>query len=489
MTLRGRVSRGLFWESVATLGGRAISLLVTLLLARLLAPADFGLVSIATLAINSLIFLQELGFGAALIQRRKDVEAAAITAHWTIIASSVVLYVVAFLTAPLVAWFFRSPDVTAVLRVLSLTIVLGSLGRVPYTLLSREMDFRRKVLPDLLSNFTGNLVSLALVVVGWGVWGLVFGQLTTEALRSALAYRVSSWRPRWRFDRRLFRELFGYGKHVATSQVLIFGITNVDDMFVGRMLGEAALGQYSMAYNLSNMPATNITRLVTRVTFPAFSELQDDMARMRRAYFSLVRYVSILSVPIAVATMIFADDFVHAVLGAKWAPAIVPLQILAVYGLLRSVAANMGTVFQAGGKPQWLSSIAAWRLITMTALLYPAITWNGIVGVCWLSTGVAVVDFFISAWLVNRIVDGRMATYGRILLPLLLTAAAAGVLGYAITHWLFSLGVWDVLALAVGGGVLAATYGAAVYWRNPDLRDQARALVNFVRQRAQWKTT
>ena len=335
MTLRRRVSTGLFWEGGAALIGQGLSFVVSLLLPRLLAPEYFGLISIATLAISSLVFFQELGFSAALVYRQDNVEAAANTAHWTIIASSLVLYIIGFILAPLVARFFRSPEVTPILRVLALTIVISSLSRVSYTLLFKDMAFKKKVLPELLASLAGSVTSLLLALAGWKVWALVSGELVNASFATILVYLFYPWRPKVQFVRLLFREMFGYGKHIAASQILIFGITNVDDMFVGRMLGQAALGQYGLAYKISNLPATNITRLVTRVTFPAFTLLQGDIARIRGAFFRVVRYVSLLSIPVAVVTVIFAHDFVYFVLNPSWAPAILPMQILAIYGLIR----------------------------------------------------------------------------------------------------------------------------------------------------------
>lgn len=482
MTLRARVSRGLFWEGGAALIGQGMSFLVSLLLARLLAPEYFGLISIATLAINSLVFLQELGFGSALIYRQKDVAAAANTAHWTILASSALLYVVAFVASPWVAKFFRSPEVTPVLRVLALSIVISSFSRVPYTLLAKELDFRKKVLPEIASSFIGNLASLGLALVGWTVWALVAGELVSASLLTILIYAVSPWRPKLQFVRSLFRELFGYGKHIAVSQLLIFGITNIDDLFVGRMLGQAALGQYGLAYKISNTPATNIARLVTRVTFPAFSILQTDVPRMRNAFFRQVRYVAALSVPIGVGTVIFAHDFVYVVLNEAWAPAIVPMQILAVYGVIRSVASNMGIIFQAGGKPQWLSSIALWRFVTMAVLLYPFIKWGGLVGVSLLSAGIAMVDFVIAAYLADKILQARMVTYAIIAGPMLLYALLAGALGYLVNKLLLAQGLWDVAALLAGGAVLVAVYALLTWWRDRELRQEMIRLLAYLRQ-------
>jgi O-antigen/teichoic acid export membrane protein len=485
MTLRARVSRGLFWEGGAALIAQGMNFLVSLLLARLLAPEYFGLISIANLAIHSLVFLQELGFSSALIYRQKDVDAAANTAHWTILASSALLYLVAYAASPVVAQFFRSPEVTPVLRVLALTIVISSFSRVAYTLLTKELDFRKKVLPEVAGSMIGSLAALLLAWAGWRVWALVAGELISASLITILVYVVSSWRPRFQFVRSIFGELFGYGKHIAVSQILIFGITNIDDLFVGRILGQAALGQYGLAYKISNTPATNIARLVTRVTFPAFSILQADRARMRSAFFRQIRFVAALAMPIGVGTVVFAEDFVYAVLNENWAPAIVPMQILAIYGVIRAVASNMGIIFQAGGKPQWLSGLAAWRLITMALLLYPFISRGGLVGVSLLSAGVAMVDFLIAAFLVDKILQARMTAYGRILGPMLVYALLAGALGYLVNQGLLAMGVWDVAALLAGGAALVLLYGLLTWWRDDELRQEMNKAVAWLRRRAQ----
>jgi len=154
--------------------------------------------------------------------------------------------------------------------------------------------------------------------------------------------------------------------------------------------------------------------------FPAFSKIQDDAMAMKRIFFETTRYVSLLSIPIAVATIVFASDFIYVLYGEKWAAAIVPLQLLGVYGLIRSIAANMGSIFKASGKTKWLTYIALWRLITMLLFLYPATKYYGIVGVSALSAVVSVVDFFISAALVNRIIHAKAIDYIRCLGPIVL---------------------------------------------------------------------
>ena len=429
MSLRRDVTRGIFWVAVAQFSGKLVAFIVQVILARILVPADFGLVALAYLALDSLHLFAEMGFTSALIYRKDRVQEASYTVFSMVIVAGLVLSVLGVAVSPLIASFFKEPRVTPVLRVLSMTILLASFGQVPISLLAKETDFRKRFVPMVVPGLVSGLVSVTCALAGLGVWSLVAGRVADALITSVAAYLVCNWRPRLTFDRHLAREMFDYAKHIIGSQLLIFGITNVDNTFVGRILGPAGLGVYNLAYNLSNLPATQITRIVGQVMFPAFSKIRDDGAAMRRVFFETMRYVSMLSVPVSVGFIVFAGDFIYILYGEKWMAAVAPLQLLGVYGLIRSVAANMGNVFKAGGRPKWLTYIALWRLITMVLFLYPATKYYGIVGVSALSAVVSVVDFFISATLVNRIVHARATDYIRCLGPIMAVSITSAIVG------------------------------------------------------------
>ncbi len=470
MSLKRQVASGFFWVALAQVVGRGLSFVTTLILAKLLAPALFGLVGMAGVAIAALQFFQDMGFDAALVYRRDDVSEASHTAFFTVIATSLLVYLVAALAAPAVGVFFREPDVVPVLRVLALTILISGVGRVPYVLLSRALDFRRKIFPELTASLIGNGAAIVLALTGGGVWSLVWGQVIRAILSTALIWVVTPWRPKWRFSLPLARELFSYGKHVISSQTLIVLITNVDNAIVGRYAGDAALGFYGFAYNTSNQPATQITSIVSQVMFPTISKLGGENAGQTRArfYLTAVRYVAWITAPIAVATILFAPAFIYELYGATWAPAIIPLQFLAVYGFIRSIAANMGSIFLAMGKPQWLTYIAAWRLTTMLITLYPVTKRWGIEGVSILSAIVAVVDFVISATLVNRLVDAPWRAYVQRVGPPTLAALAAGLAARGLYPYLQlgkaspTAGMISLRLMAVG--VLLVLCYAGLLW-------------------------
>ncbi len=377
-----------------------------------------------------------------------------------------------------------SPKSMPLLRVLGLTVLLSSFGRVPLVLLSREIDFRRRMFPELTASVIASIVAIVMAFQGFGVWSLVWREVVRAVLATVLVWFVCSYRPRLRFQRTIARELFDYGKHILSSQGLIFLITNVDNAIVGRYLGPSALGAYSFAYNTSNQPATQITSVISQVMFPAFSKMADGdpvQAKMMRAryYTVIVRYVTWVTTPIAVAMILFAPAFIYGLYGEKWATAIVPLQVLAVYGYIRSIAANMGSVFRAMGRPQWLTYIALWRLITMVVFLIPVSLRWGINGVSWLSTIVAVVDFVISAWLINKLIDAPWQMYARMLAPTGFTALVSGFVALALYAQLpFAKAAWNLLAAGV---ILVVLYTGLELLVDGHFRQTARMLARQAR--------
>ena len=469
MSLKRQVGFGLFWVALGTIGAKALSLLRKLLLARFLLPSDFGLVAYASLAIGALELFKELGFSSALIYRKENVEEAADTIFVALLAMSVVIYALAWLLSPWVATFFRNEALVPVLRVLALNLIISSVGRVPQTLLVKEMGFKKKVLPELIAATVGCGISIAMVFMGYGVWAIVWGQLMVSALSSALVWIYCPWRPHFHFSREMAGELWEYGRHIFSSQVMVFFITNIDDAFVGRLLGDSSLGYYNLAYDLSNLPATHISRIVGQVMFPAFTKVGNDLERLRDVFFRSMKYVALVATPVAIITLVFARSFIVVAYGSKWYPAAIPLQWLTVYGLARAVAVNMGNVFKAGGRPKWLVGVATWRLATMAIFLYPAIKWRGVLGVAQLSVAIALVDFGISVVLTNRIVHASWRRYASILVPMIVVAVGTTLISYQLYQWLEPR-LHPFISMPLCGALALGSYLAILWTFDKELR-------------------
>ena len=469
MTLRKRATAGVFWVGISTAVNTVFRMLIRYVLVRMLLPAEFGLVAMASMAIDFLQMFRELGFASALIYRKGDVRKAADTMFISVMVIAVVLFGLANLTAPLVAVFFRAPELTTVLRVLSLNILISAFGQVQFSLLAKELAFRAKLLPDLVPTIVYGVTAVALALLRFGVWSLVIASLVDAILTSLLSWIVVPWwKPHLRFDKQEAKELFDYGKHIMGSSLLVYAITNLDNFFVGRVLGEEALGLYKGAFDQANLPATQISRIIGQVLFPAYSKLQDDLEAMKRAFFRTLHYVALIVTPVTFGMIAFASPFVITLYGLNWAPAVVPLQILSVYGLLRALAVNMGSVFRAGGKPHWLTYIAVFRLALMGIFLYPATRYFGLVGVSTLSTLISIGDFAISAALTNQVIHGRLADYVHALWEPLVFSAVGALAAW----WLFSrlAGPHDFIALVIAATVLVLVCSTLALALDSELR-------------------
>jgi O-antigen/teichoic acid export membrane protein len=469
VTLRQRATAGVFWVGLSAAVNSLFVMLIRYVLVRMLLPAEFGLVAMAGLAIDLLQMFREMGFASALIYRKGDARKAADTMFITVILIAVVLFAIAFLSAPLVAAFFRAPALTAVLRVLAVNILISAFGEVQFSLLAKNLAFRQRLLPDLVPTVAYGVVAIGLALMNLGVWSLVIAKIVDSTLTTLLAWIVVPWwRPKLRFDRQEARELLDYGKHIVGSSVLIYFITNLDNTFVGRVLGQEQLGFYGTAYTQANLPAKQISSVIGQVLFPAYSEIQDDKAFMRRAFFRTLHYVALLVTPLAVAMIVFASPFINMVYGVTWAPTILPLQVLAVYGLLRGLAVNMGSVFRAAGKPHWLTYIAVWRLAVMGILLYPATRYYGIVGVSVLSSVVSIADFIISATLTSTLIHGKLTDYVRVLW----LSCVVSLLSAAVGLWSYQRmsGTHDFIALVTAGSVMMGIYALFVLIIDAEVR-------------------
>jgi len=406
MSIAKKAVHGIAWVALSSTIVQVLNFITKIVLARLLAPEDFGLLAIGLLAINAFDLFNDIGLGAALIYKKDDPDhTAANTAFLVLPFAASFLFALSYLSAPYAALFFNNAAIDPILRILSLTFIISSFGTVPSKLLEKELEFKKKIIPDTVSRVGYAAVAIWLALAGYGVWSLVYGQIAYVLLVVVFTWIVSDWRPTFRFNKIILKELSGYGKLILGVNIVLFLIYNIDNAIVGRMIGMEALGFYTIAYMISNLPATQITHLVERVMFPVYSKMQDDRASLKRNYFKTLKYVSMLSVPAAFGIFVVAPDFVRIVLGEKWMPAVPVLQVLCFSGLARSISATTGSIFQGTGRPDIFLKTSFLQLLTMVFLMFLLISRFGIIGVGLAVTIPVIAQSIIRLYLVNRIVD------------------------------------------------------------------------------------
>lgn len=419
-TLSQRVVRGGFWVFTLRIASRGLSLVRTIVLARVLAPADFGLMGIALLAMSALETFSQTGFQAALIQKKEDIEDYLDTA-WTISAlRGFVLFAVLYLAAPYIALFFDTPAATPIMRVIGVSMLLNGLTNIGVVYFRKELEFNKQFTYQLSGTIADLVVAITAALLLRSVWALVFGLLAGNLVRFGMSYVIHPYRPRVLFEAGKAKGLYGFGRWVLGSSILIFLLIQGDDALVGKVLGATALGFYQMAYLISNLPATEITHVISQVTFPAYSKLQDDLPKLRKAYLKTLQLTAFVSIPLAGGIFILAPEFTRIFLGDKWMPMIPAMQALCIFGVTRSINATLGPLLQGMGEPHVMTKASGIQLIIMATIIYPLTTSWGILGT---SLAVIIPNLFVMVYLSQKIANIAkfkfITFYQNLLVPIL----------------------------------------------------------------------
>lgn len=472
----GRLAAGgALWVFLAVLAARFLGFGTSLVLARLLDPADFGLVSFAMVMIGAFTLLQDLGVPAAIIYGKRDINAVAGTALTINVAAALLLFGVTVLCTPLLTQVAGDIAIAPVSIALAFGLVISSFSSVQSALFVKDLAFRRKFLPDVVPYIVSGVLSISLALSGFGVWSLVAGQLTRAAVTTILMWRLSVVRPWPRFDWTVAVELLRYGKHVSVTSVIGFVGLNVDYFLIGYFLGPSNLGLYTMAFNIAIIPSTIISQIVSRVTFPAYSRLRDEPSALLDLFSDVFSVVCALCIPMTIAIYVTAPALVSLVLGDKWLGVVEPLRILTVYSAIRCVEWTFPSVYKAVGRPD-----AEWKVIVLkVSVLIPAIlalVGYGITGVAIAQAIVAAVIIPVAALIFARVLGVSIWWLWCRLWPQL---AGAACMAMIVMLGQMDSPVRPVLNLPAGIGVLTvvglAAYAAVLLSLDPRLATLARS--------------
>ncbi len=395
-----KIAQGVLWNSLTFGFSKFAVLLTTSVLARLLTKEEFGQVAVAVVVINYLSVIKDLGLGVALIQRRGDVDDAANTVFTINIILGFALSALVIPLAPPIADYFHDPSVVPVLRWLGLSFAINALGSVHLVWLLRELDYRRKFIPDMGNTIVKGITSIGMAFAGFGVWSLVVGQIAGALVSVILVWIILPWRPRLTINRTIARSLIKFGSSIIGGDILTSIIDNIDYVIVGRVFGLAQLSVYTLAYRLPEMLLIGNLWVLGQIAFPAFSSIQDRPDEMRSGFLGSVRLVELIVTPISLGLFIAADPIVRVVFGDQWLDAIPMLRVLALFAWVYSLGFHVGGIYKAVGRPDILLNLSIFSVI----ILIPSLLFGssfGVIGVAW---------GHLFAVLIRRIVSLAFAT-------------------------------------------------------------------------------
>lgn len=400
-TASGRaMAKGSAWVAFGQIIGALSGLVASILAARVLSPDDFGVMGIALLAIATLNALSQTGFDQALIQRR-EVDGY-IDVGWTVqVWRGLFLCVLVFFAGFFLSDFYDEPQLTGIFAAMSATVLAGGVRNITTVLFHRELEFRTLVMVGVGKAAIKLGVVVALLFTLGSVWALVWGYVAAALADLVLSYWVRPYRPKIVWDVPRAGELLSFGKWISVMSILGLLVTRGDDMFISKYLGMAALGLYGFAYEIANLPATHVTHVVGKVSFPAYARLHDETTRasLRRAFFNVMKATLLITAPLSVVIFLGIEGIVAHVVGPKWEPIIPLVKILVVAGFVRSVAALATGVFHGAGRPHLDFWMNLPRFCLLAVLIWPACALGGLVGASWLA--LAAVSSCLFTWYVG----------------------------------------------------------------------------------------
>lgn len=474
--LKLRTLSGLSWNLGAQIIFQVVSLGIAAILTRILTPRDFGLVAMTAVFTGFLNVLSKVGIAKSLIHQQELDESHRSSAFWVSLASGCAIALLTMAAAPLVAWFYREPQVTPIMIAIGALFIVSAFARVPEALLTRDLRFRGLAVGKVAATVLGGALGISAALAGLGVWSLVIYQGGVTLVNTLIYWRLVRWRPRWQFSRDATRTMFGFAANLSGAQVFNYWTRNADNLLVGRYLGPVDLGFYSRGYNLMLVPLTQISEVIGAVMWPSLARIQHSTARVRSVVERAIGVLALIMGPLSIGAFLLADQLLLVVLGPKWTPAVAVFRILALAGLLQSIASVGGWVFQSQGRTDLMFRWQAVRGVLVVLSFVMGIVLGSIeaVAACYLLVSCLAFPFDLA--IPGRLVNLSLRAVLTSTWPALACAVAMG--GVVVVARLLLPTAWPAwLRLLLEIGVGALSYWLLVHLFHLRAYQQARQMM------------
>lgn len=452
-TLEKRAASAAWWSTLEILARYGVQFVVMVVLARLLAPGDFGLIAMLLIFTSIGILLVDSGFGSALIQRQTTTDDDETTVFIFTVSVGLVAAGILALCAPAIAAFFNEPKLVDLTRAMAVVLPLGAFAAVPDALLTMKLDFKARARAEVVASLCSGAVAVLLALRGFGVWSLAWQSIVSIGVRGALLWSYSGWRPRGRYRGTSFRSLFGFGGYMLLTGLLNAMAIRIQALLIGKLFDARQLGYYTLAQNTQQAPASLMAGILSRVGLPVFSTLANDQTKLLAALRTSLRMAMFLFVPCMVAIALVAKPLVELLYGARWAPAAPMLSILALSAAFWPIHVLNLAAIGALGKSHLLLRVELVKQSAGIGLIVACSPW-GPMAIAWAVLAGSILAVFINTHYSRKLLGyGAFAQMADQSSTFVLSAAAATV-GFAVLHWT-SYG-----PLAMIGAVMAS---AAVY--------------------------
>lgn len=450
-----KIKSGFIWSALDSLGTQAIALATSLVLANILGPAVFGLIAMLAIFIAVANVFINSGFNAALIRKTDRDESDFATTFYFSLGVSIGCYLLLFFCAPYIAQFYQQPELTTLTRVIALVVVINTFSAIPIVKLSVSLNFKTQAKCNFIALTCSSLLALALAYFDHGVWALVAQQLALAIINVLMLNILVPWRPKRKFSRESFKNLFGFGSKLLLSGLLDTIYNNIYSLIIGKQFTAVQLGLFNQANRLSSLPAVTLTGVIQKVTFPMLSAIQHDTKKLDASYLLTLQFAAVVIFPVMFGLCIIAKPLIEILLGQEWQGTAELVSIITMALVLYPIHAINLNMLQVKGRSDLFLKLEIIKKITITLILVVTVP-MGIKAMC---IGMVVSSYL--ALFINTYYTGKLSSltaYKQLiaLLPIALITAFSAFLGYSVGMNFSSniIQIITMLGVALGSYIL-----------------------------------
>jgi len=444
MYLKDRAIIGIQWSAGARIAKQILQFVISIVLARLLTPKDFGLIAMIVVFTGFATLFSKMGFGAALIQRKKIEERHLSSIFWFSIFSGIVLTSIVLAAAPFIATFYNVQQLKIITMLISINFFIGSFTIVQRAILIRKMIFRRLGIIEIVTVIIAGGLAITLASLGFGVWSLVFQLIFSTTASTLMMWITSDWKPQFNFDKNSIKDLFGFSSNLLGFNIFNYWVRNADNLLIGKFLGSSELGIYSRAYSIMLMPLSLISATIGNVMFPVLSEIQNDKKLVKKIYLKTINVIALITFPMMLGLFTIADSFILTLLGQKWIDVIPILRLFTLLGMVQSIGATVGWIYNSQGRTDWQFrwGIAAGSLLILSIIIGVVLGTIMSVAICYATMSGLILlypNFAIPGKLINMTFSEVISNVGGSLGCAIIMAAGVYLLSIVLPqewpHW------------------------------------------------------
>lgn len=404
-SLKSKTVSGVGWSAADALLGHGVTFIVGIVLARILSPAEYGLIGICTIFTTVLTGIVDSGFSNSLIRKKYVTDSDYNTMFITNMVMSIILYSILFFSAPIISHFFERTELVLLVRAMGLLLIIQALSLVQYTKLTKRIDFKTKTKASFFAALISGCVGIGMAYAGFGVWALVGQQLSNKAIFTIFLWLYNKWWPKFSFDVGSFRYMWGYGWKLMLSGLLDRIWRELYQVVVGKFYSPATLGQYSRSKEYANLFSSNLTIIIQRVTFPSLAALQEDKLRMVAAYRKIIKLTMFVTAICMISLAAVSEPFIYCLIGPKWHQAATFLPLICISMSLYPLHAINLNMLQVQGR----SDIFLYLEVVKKIIAVGPLCLGIFVNIYWMLLG-SIVTGFISFFL-NSYYTGKNLNY------------------------------------------------------------------------------